>query len=366
MKMIYMRIVSGYTKIDIKKQEIRIMKSFVIDTNYDIDVNNDRQNIRILSTDENNPVILFVHGGPGVCDRSMVIPNQSKYLVDDFTMVCWDQRMAGKNYRRKKAKEKMTLDQQVEDLNCVVNYLCERFKKEKIYIVGHSWGSVLSCLFLPKHPEHIKAYIGMGQFVNGPENEQLSYDFVMDYAKQHENKKAIKDLEKIGRPVGGLYKGGIDALMVQRNYMTKFGGGTYKGRDNIYDSLLKPFFKSGEYKVIPDLYRYYKGCFYCLEQLWEDIARLEFDKSVKKLDVPVYLFQGDHDKNTPTVLARKWFDDLEAPYKEYVPFHESAHSPINEECELWGTTLREKLLEREKTPDPVGIERTVIRRIVRK
>lgn len=366
MKMIYMRIVSGYTKIDIKKQEIRIMKSFVIDTNYDIDVNNDRQNIRILSTDENNPVILFVHGGPGVCDRSMVIPNQSKYLVDDFTMVCWDQRMAGKNYRRKKAKEKMTLDQQVEDLNCVVNYLCERFKKEKIYIVGHSWGSVLSCLFLPKHPEHIKAYIGMGQFVNGPENEQLSYDFVMDYAKQHENKKAIKDLEKIGRPVGGLYKGGIDALMVQRNYMTKFGGGTYKGRDNIYDSLLKPFFKSGEYKVIPDLYRYYKGCFYCLQQLWEDIARLEFDKSVKKLDVPVYLFQGDHDKNTPTVLARKWFDDLEAPYKEYVPFHESAHSPINEECELWGTTLREKLLEREKMSDPVGIERTVIRRIVRK
>lgn len=366
MKMIYMRIVSGYTKIDIKKQEIRIMKSFVIDTNYDIDVNNDRQNIRILSTDENNPVILFVHGGPGVCDRSMVIPNQSKYLVDDFTMVCWDQRMAGKNYRRKKAKEKMTLDQQVEDLNCVVNYLCERFKKEKIYIVGHSWGSVLSCLFLPKHPEHIKAYIGMGQFVNGPENEQLSYDFVMDYAKQHENKKAIKDLQKIGRPVGGLYKGGIDALMVQRNYMTKFGGGTYKGRDNIYDSLLKPFFKSGEYKVIPDLYRYYKGCFYCLEQLWEDIARLEFDKSVKKLDVPVYLFQGDHDKNTPTVLARKWFDDLEAPYKEYMPFHESAHSPINEECELWGTTLKEKLLEREKMPDPVGIERTVIRRIVRK
>ena len=342
------------------------MKKFVIDTNYDIDINNDRQNIRILSTDENNPIILFVHGGPGVCDRSTVIPNQKEYLVDDFTMVCWDQRMAGKNYRKKKAKETMTLDQQVEDLNSVVNYLCERFHKDKIYIVGHSWGSILSCLFLPKYPEHIKAYIGMGQFVNGPINEELSYDFVMDYAKEHENRKAIRDLEKIGRPVGGLYKGGIDALMVQRNYMTKFGGGTYKGRDNIYNSLLKPFFSSGEYKLIPDLYRYYKGCFYCLHQLWEDIAKLEFDKTLTKLDVPVYLFQGDHDKNTPTVLARKWFDDLEAPYKEYVPFHESAHSPINEECELWGKTLREKLLEREEMSDPVGVERKLIRRIVRK
>ena len=323
------------------------MRSYVINTAYDIDVNNDRQNIRILSTDENNPVILFVHGGPGVCDRSTVIPNQKEYLVDDFTMVCWDQRMAGKNYRREKAKEKMSLDQQAEDLRCVVEYLCERFNKDKIYIVGHSWGSVLSCLFLSKYPEHIKAYVGMGQFVNGPENEALSYDFVLDYAKEHNDTKAIKDLEKIGRPVGGLYEGGLDALMVQRNYMTKFGGGTYKGRENIYNSVLKPFLTSGEYRLIPDLYRYYKGCFYCLDQLWEDIAKLEFDKDLTKLEVPVYLFQGDHDKNTPTVLTKQWFENLDAPYKEYVPFHESAHSPINEECELWGRTLKEKLLKEE-------------------
>ncbi len=342
------------------------MKTYVINANFDIDVNGDSQNIRILSTDENNPVILFVHGGPGVCDRSTVIPNQSKYLADDFTMVCWDQRMAGKSYRRRKAKDTMTLDQQVEDLDAVVNYLCRKFNREKIYIVGHSWGSVLSCLFLPKHPEHIKAYVGMGQFVNGPENEGLSYDFVLDYARQHDNKKAIRDLEKIGRPVNGLYRGGLDALMVQRNYMTKFGGGTYKGRENIYNSLLKPFFKSGEYQLIPDLYRYYKGCFYCLKQLWEDIAKLEFDKTLKKLDVPVYLFQGDHDKNTPTVLARKWFDELEAPYKEYVPFHESAHSPINEECELWGTTLKEKLLAREKMPEGEKPRPRIIRRLIRK
>ena len=58
----------------------------------------------------------------------------------------------------------------------------------------------------------------------------------------------------------------------------------------------------------------------------------KFDKNVKKLDVPVYLFQGDHDQNTPTILAKAWFDQLEAPYKEYVAFKESAHSPIKEEA----------------------------------
>ena len=72
---------------------------------------------------------------------------------------------------------------------------------------------------------------------------------------------------------------------------------------------------------------------------------LEFDKDVTELKVPVFLFQGDYDQNTPTVLAKKWFDDLKAPYKEYIPFHESAHSPIKEEDELWGTTLVEKLFK---------------------
>lgn len=320
------------------------MGSYLIDETYDIAVNGDRQNIHIRSNNADNPVLLFVHGGPGVSDRCFVMPNQTKHLVNDFTMVCWDQRMAGKNYRTARAKETMTLEQQVEDLNAVVLYLCGRFSKEKIYLVGHSWGSILCCLYLPKYSEHIKAYIGMGQFVNGPLNESMSYDFVYEYAKEHHDTKALKELERIGRPVDGWYPGGIDDLMVQRNYMTKYGGGTYKGqKSNIIVSVLIPFLKSGEYHIIPDLYRYAKGSFYCLGQLWHDVVKLEFDKTLKELNVPVYIFQGDHDKNTPTELASAWFDTLKAPYKEWVAFHESAHSPINEEPELWGKTLKEKL-----------------------
>ncbi|MBQ2085878.1 MAG: alpha/beta hydrolase, partial [Oscillospiraceae bacterium] len=153
----------------------------------------------------------------------------------------------------------------------------------------------------------------------------------------------LRDLEAIGEPVGGSYSGGIDALMVQRNYMTKFGGGSYKHKENIIKLVLVPFITSGEYRLIPDLYRYAKGTFHCLEKLWPEVVSLQFDRDVKKLDVPVYLFQGDHDWNTPTGLVKAWFDALEAPYKEYVPFSESAHSPIKEEPELWGRTLVEKL-----------------------
>lgn len=320
------------------------MSHYLIDEVFDLEINGDLQNLHIRGNSEANPVVLFVHGGPGVCDRSWVMPVQSPLLADSFTMVCWDQRMAGKSYRKRNADKPMSLDQVVEDMHQVVTYLCGRFGKKKIYIVGHSWGTVLSCLYLPVHPEKIAAYVGMGQFVNGARNELLSYEFVVNYAKTHNDAKALRDLEKIGAPVDGNYAGGIDALMVQRNYMTKFGGGSWKEKENIYNSVLKPFLTSGEYRIIPDLYRYYKGSFHSLNKLWGDVVSLKFDETVLHLDVPVFLFQGDHDENTPTVLAKAWFDALEAPRKEYVPFAESAHSPIKEEPELWGAALKEKLL----------------------
>ena len=316
---------------------------YLLDDKLFISVNGDKQHLHIRSNKPDSDVLLFVHGGPGVCDRSWVMPKQSKYLADHFVMVCWDQRMSGKSYKKENADKPMTIDQMVEDMHEVVEYLKKRFNKEKIIFVGHSWGSILGVCYLVKYPETIKAYVGMGQFVNGPENEKMSYDFVVDYAYKHKNNKAIRDLERIDYPVNGLYKGGLDDLMVQRNYMTKFGGGCYKEKENIFKSVLMPFVTSGEYNILTDTYKYTKGTFHCLEKLWPEVVSLEFDKTVKKLDVPVYLFQGDHDQNTPTMLAKKWFDNLEAPYKEYVPFHESAHSPIKEEEELWGKTIVEKL-----------------------
>lgn len=321
--------------------------SYILDETRYIDVNNDYQNIHIRSNKPDGDVVLFVHGGPGVPDRSWVMPKQSKYLSSHCVMVCWDQRMAGINYHKKDIDKDISISEMVEDMYAVVNYLRNRFDKDKIIIVGHSWGSILGVSYLMKYPETIKAYVGMGQFVNGELNEKMSYDFVVDYAKKHNNKKAIKDLEKIGAPIKGVYgddETWFDSMMIQRNYMTKFGGGCYSEKESIFTSVLIPFVTSHEYPIIPGLYRYAKGSYHCLRKLWKEVVSLEFDKNVKEIKVPVYLFQGDHDQNTPTPLARKWFDELKAPYKEFVSFHNSAHSPIKEEPELWGNTFVEKVI----------------------
>ena len=173
------------------------------------------QAIRIRSTDSSLPVLLFLHGGPGVCDRHWVLRDQSA-LAEIATMVCWDQRGAGLSWSKQLRGEDMTVGRLVEDAHELVLYLKKRFAKKKIYIVGHSWGTALGTLLVQKYPEDIAVYIGMGQYVNGPENERLSYEFVLEEAKKRGDQKALKDLERIGWPKDGHYAN-IDELMVQRD-----------------------------------------------------------------------------------------------------------------------------------------------------
>lgn len=306
------------------------------------------QHIRIRGTREDNPVLLFLHGGPGVCDRHWVLEHQSG-LADVCTLVCYDQRGAGKSYTARQAKQPMTLDQVVEDVRQLTEWLCERFGQDRIYIEGHSWGSILGTLFVSRHPEHVAAYIGQGQFVEGEENERLSYDFVVAEAERRGDERAQRELARIGAPVNGRYRS-MDDMMVQRNYLTKFGGGEYRHEGgNIYTDIALPILRSPEYTFM-DLLRYARGSMYCLNALWDQVVALNFFESVQRLAVPVYITQGDHDQNTPTPIARRWFDALEAPYKEWIAFHESAHSPIKEEPALWGQAIRERVFRGESGP----------------
>ena len=302
------------------------------------------QSVRIRSTDAALPVLLFLHGGPGVCDRHWVLGNQSG-LAQIATMVCWDQRGAGLSWSPKLKSEDMTIARCIEDAHELIAYLRQRFHKTAVYVVGHSWGSVLGTLLCQKYPEDVAAYIGMGQFVNGPENERLSYEFVLEEARRRGDKKALQALERIGRPKDGRYAS-MDDLMVQRDLMTKYGGEDYGESDGIMKAVIMPILRSPEYSLA-DMVKYYKGAFFCLNSMWDEVVGLCFDRTVPELQVPVYLTEGRHDQNTPIPLALAWFEQLRAPRKEWIWFEKSAHSPIKNEPVLWGETVRRIVLGEE-------------------
>lgn len=314
---------------------------YPLDYQQKVALNGTPMNIRVRGTSRENPVVLFLHGGPGVCDRHWVLENQSS-LAEVCTMVCWDQRGSGLSYTADQGRETMTLDQVVEDARQLVEYLCKTFYKQKLYVVGHSWGTILGTLLIAKHPEQIAAYMGQGQFADGPRNEQLSYDFVWNEANARGDAKGIAELLEIGAPVNGLYKDGLKGLMKQRDYMTKYGGGQVGESEPMIKSLVMPLLRSPEYGLFK-LAPYAKGAFYCLRQLWEDVVTVNFIESVHAVEVPVYITQGRHDMNTPPQLAWEWFDKLAAPKKEWIWFENSAHSPIKEEPEKWGEAVRHML-----------------------
>ncbi|MFW9939384.1 MAG: alpha/beta fold hydrolase, partial [Candidatus Thorarchaeota archaeon] len=157
--------------------------------------------ILIRSHNLDNPLLLLLHGGPGSADSPLAYKFQSE-LEEHFIVVNYDQRGAGKSYSKKIPKESMNVEQFVSDTYNLINLLKKRFNKEKIYLVGHSWGSMLGTLLVQRYPELFYAYIGVGQVVNIIDNEIFSFQFTFKEAKKRDNKRAIKQLEKI-RPYSG-------------------------------------------------------------------------------------------------------------------------------------------------------------------
>jgi proline iminopeptidase len=140
--------------------------------------------IEVRGQNVNNPILLFIHGGPGVAFIPMGSTFQDPW-EKYFTVVQWDQRGAGKTYEsngKELQRRTMNLAQMEQDTLEVTNYLRTRFKREKIFVVGHSWGSMLGLWLAHEHPEMIYAFVGTGQAVSMQQNEAAGYRIVLQAA----------------------------------------------------------------------------------------------------------------------------------------------------------------------------------------
>ena len=151
------------------------------------------------SEDVDNPVVLFVHGGPGTSQLTINRRN-TRRLERDFVVVNWDQRGAGKSYRAIHDRAAMTVAQIVEDTRQVVEYLLSKYGQNKLILVGHSWGSALGALTVARYPELAHCYVGIGQIANMIEGERKSYAWTLAQARQGGNQKAVEKLEAMGSP----------------------------------------------------------------------------------------------------------------------------------------------------------------------
>ncbi len=293
--------------------------------------------ILIRGRNASSPVLLFLHGGPGSPEMP-IMPQVGAALEDHFVVVHWDQRGAGKSYTRKVPEGSMNVGQFVSDAHELIEMLRKRFGVEKIYLVGHSWGSILGVLLVQKHPELFYAYVGIGQCVDLDRNESISYQFVLDEALKRDNKRAIRQLEKIGPPPYEEHK----ELTIQRRWLQKFGGAFV---EITYPDLAWMALKSKEYGP-RDYVKFLQGGWFSTKIMWDEILKINFLEQAPRLEAPVYFFEGRHDYNTPWELVQEYYDALDAPRgKHLVWFENSAHSPNLEEPERFVEEMAKVLKE---------------------
>lgn len=338
----------------IKDSQGEVIKGSIA-TLEEIELNGVKQWILIRGEDETKPVLLFLHGGPGSAEMPLYRFNPG--LEKDFVLVMWDQRGAGKSYSRKVPEESMTIGQFIADAHELTRILKERFGRDKIYLAGHSWGSVLGMLTVDRYPEDYYAFVSIGQFVRGDENERVSWEYCLHEARKRDDKKAVKQLEEVGPPVDGAYKGDykgekfvLRGLLVERNWLTKYEGWWYGETGT--GKMVKAVIFSTEY-TLGESFRYLKGNMFSLKAMWDDLVKVNLAENVPKVEVPVYFCVGRHDYNTPGSVSYPYYEMLAAPKKEFIWFERSAHSPCFEEPGRFNEVMEKVLGE---THGVTGVE----------
>jgi pimeloyl-ACP methyl ester carboxylesterase len=288
------------------------------------------QSIMIRGTELKNPILLFLHGGPGFPEMPFSYID-SKELEKNFIVVNWDQRGCGKSAKPEIGSDKISLARILSDARELVKYLKSRFRKERIFLLGHSWGSILGLHIAYKHPRDLYAYIGMGQVVDSDAGERISYMYALKKAQEANDRASISRLEKIGKPP---YKG-YDDLSVQREILARYGGAFCK---MTYRDLSGMIFASPDYTQA-EKKNFFPGFIKIHNMLWREVTRVNLFDSIRELKVPVYFFTGRHDYGCPFELVEMYCMAIKAPHKEMVWFENSGHWPNLEEPALFQNRL---------------------------
>ena len=298
------------------------------------------------SEDIANPLVLFLHGGPGTSQLTANRRN-TRSLERSFTVVNWDQRGAGKSYRAIRDTGRMTIDQFVQDTRDLTLFLLDRYGQERLVLVGHSWGSVIGAMTAAAHPELYHCYVGVGQLANMTDGEALSYRWTLEQARERGDTRAIHALVAMGPPpyAGDWQK----ATVRQRALLARFGGEVHRSRRGALGPVLTALLVSREYTYL-DRVNYFRGVLGSMRLLWPELMDVDLFEAVPEIGVPVVFAEGRYDMECPGEIAARYFAALRAPSKHLVWFEQSAHLPNTEERDRFNQMLVDLVLPLTRTP----------------
>ncbi|SHG27013.1 alpha/beta fold hydrolase [Flavobacterium johnsoniae] len=291
-----------------------------IQTNYDtLSVGKIKQIISYKGN-QNAPLILFLHGGPG-SSRMNQAEKFSNKLQDHFLVVQWDQRDAGKTLALNKSSVPITLELMENDTYELVKLLLKKFNKKKIYLVGESWGTVLGFYMAEKHPELLNAYIAFSPVIDQSKSEMILLDKLKADAKEKGNTTAQKELNTVKIPFENS-----DQIYYSRKWMFNYDGQPFPDKDT---TAVKQYLKAWSDTWMPT---------------WNKAIKQNLFKELPSVKCPVYFFIGKKDLQTNFTIAEKYCEILKAPKKKIFLFEDAGHSVLTEKPEEVQKIIIEQIL----------------------
>lgn len=291
-----------------------------------VEIGGIQQWISVRGNDPHNPILLYLHGGPG----APMMPESWTYQrpwEDFFTVVQWDQRGSGKTFSsaHRKITQPFSVDRIVSDAEELIQYLRREYHQDKIFVLGHSFGSTLGVRVAQDHPEWLYAYIGVGQMVNGRANESVGYQETLAEARRVGNQTAIRELESIAPYPNADGSVPTSKTVLERKWDVLLGGMIYalSDDDESQRRWMSPLYEDH------DLHAAELGEDQSFELLWSQVTSVRFD-DVNVFRCPVFIFAGRHDRTTPTTLVQPWFAKLQAPSKHLFLIERAAHYVVSE------------------------------------
>ncbi|WP_242108388.1 alpha/beta fold hydrolase [Luteimonas aquatica] len=307
----------------------RIVTEDGIDDRRMVEIGGIAQAITVRGRHRDAPMLLFLHGGPGFA-MSPVAYRYTDAWEEYFTVVHWDQRGAGRTYAANDAAAvtpTLSVPRMIADAEEVVAWLRRTYGRERIAVLGHSWGSVLGAELVLRRPQWISVYAGVGQVVDMQASEALGYRQLLEMARRREDAGAVRELEALAPYPGDDPARAVEKLVAERRHLESWANGfLWRGRGNDYTATvaLSPDYTPADAKALD------AGLDTSLAALWPQLLRYSL-RGRTELKVPLVLLQGRHDMVTSSALAAQWFGDVRAPSKTLVWFEDSAHMPPMEE-----------------------------------
>ena len=286
-----------------------------------VDINGENLEVMIRGSNRNNPVIIFVHGGP-CCSEIPYVRKYQENLEKDFTIVHYDQRGSGKSYEFWEDYSMVTAAAHMDDLIALTEYIKEYLGKKQVILIGHSYGTYIATLSVAQRPDLYQAYVGIGQMSNTIESELSSLEKCITAAENEKDARYLKSLET-------AISGGES--IIPRNYIRKYGFAARKIDDNA--DYLKGFVFGPEYNLI-DAVRFYSASVKYQDVLIKEALDNPITEIVTEINIPVYFVMGKYDGMTSPETAENYLCNMTGEgTKEFILFDESAHYPQFEEEE---------------------------------